>query len=244
MNDPDREFRAAAYDEYRRYCGREPVAPGSTGNPYHRRLIRRHLRLSPDSSILEIGCGDGGFLEELQRAGFRNLRGVDLSAEQVAQARAKGLAGVASGDSLAYLRSCDAASVSAVVALDMMEHLTRSEAFEVGREVFRVLIPRGRWIVHVPNAESPLFGRIRYGDLTHEMAYTASSLSQLFRMVGFVRFAFFEDTPVVHGPGSLLRRVAWHALRTLLRTMLFVETGRRGTDAIFSQGVLAIADKT
>ena len=38
----------------------------------------------------------------------------------------------------------------------------------------RALKPGGRWILHTANAESPFYGRVRYGDITHEQAFTQS----------------------------------------------------------------------
>jgi predicted SAM-dependent methyltransferase len=71
------------------------------------------------------------------------------------------------------------ASVDAIIAFDVQEHFTRDEAIQLLDEVFRVLNADGRFIAHSPNAETPLFGRTRYGDLTHEMAYTRTPLTQL-----------------------------------------------------------------
>ncbi len=40
-----------------------------------------------DSEILEVGCGNGLFLEELQQRGFQNLTGVDYSEEMIVKAQ-------------------------------------------------------------------------------------------------------------------------------------------------------------
>jgi 2-polyprenyl-3-methyl-5-hydroxy-6-metoxy-1,4-benzoquinol methylase len=42
--------------------------------------------LSFDSSILEVGCGNGLLLEELQRRGYSRLTGTDYSTEMIAKA--------------------------------------------------------------------------------------------------------------------------------------------------------------
>jgi len=52
-------------------------------------LTRRALRvcdLAPDSCLADIGCGPGGTLKNLGRAGFRNLTGIDCSEALLAQA--------------------------------------------------------------------------------------------------------------------------------------------------------------
>ena len=47
--------------------------------------------LKDDSPILDAGCGTGGFLEALGRAGYRSLEGFDFSEEAVRICRSKGL---------------------------------------------------------------------------------------------------------------------------------------------------------
>lgn len=43
-----------------------------------------------------------------------------------------------------------------------------------------MLKPAGRWIVQVPNGESPFFGRVRRGDLTHRRAWRLVRLAYRF----------------------------------------------------------------
>ena len=43
--------------------------------------------LNPESPILEIGCGNGLILDELQKRGFLQLAGADYSAEMIAKAQ-------------------------------------------------------------------------------------------------------------------------------------------------------------
>jgi cyclopropane fatty-acyl-phospholipid synthase-like methyltransferase len=56
--------------------------------------------------------------------------------------------------------------------MDVIEHLTRQELFDLLDSVYRVLAPGGVCLVHVPNAEGLYGMRIRYGDFTHELAFS------------------------------------------------------------------------
>ena len=47
--------------------------------------------LAPEAPILELGCGPGHMLRFLQAHGFRELTGIDVSAEQVRLAAASGI---------------------------------------------------------------------------------------------------------------------------------------------------------
>jgi SAM-dependent methyltransferase len=166
---------------------------------------------------------------------------VDRSPEQVAEAKRLGINGVVEGDILEYLGSTSDASQDVVLAFDVIEHFTREELLPLVDEVHRVLKPGGRWIIHTPNGESPLSNRIRYGDLTHEQAFTRTSLGQLLLSSGFRSLECYEDTPVVHGVASALRFIVWKAIRGMLRVYLAAETGNSGASAIFTQNLLAVA---
>lgn len=54
------------------------------------RALARHLK-QPDAPILDIGCGTGLSGLALRAEGFSTIDGIDLSAEMLEQARAKGI---------------------------------------------------------------------------------------------------------------------------------------------------------
>jgi SAM-dependent methyltransferase len=204
-------------------------------------MIARHFPPDRDAPILDLGCGGGAILYFAQQAGYRNARGVDVSAEQVEAARRLGVENVAHGDLLEALRGLADASQAAVVSFDVIEHLTREELIEVIDEVHRVLAPAGRWIVHVPNAESPFFGRIRYGDPTHETAFTRESITTLLLASGFRGVECFESAPVRHSLRGWVRWALWKAIRAGLRLYLAAETGDTGRRSLFTQNMLVVA---
>jgi predicted TPR repeat methyltransferase len=167
------------------------------------------------------------------------VSGIDVSHEQIARAHALGLFEAERGAIDAFLGDAGTGSLDVVLLIDVLEHLTREELFSVLDQVARVLRPGGVCIAHVPNAEGLYGMRIRYGDLTHEQAFTAGSMSQAFRTVGFQTVAAFEDRPVVHGLRSLVRRALWEAGTLPHRVLLAAETGAWG--AILSQNLVVRA---
>lgn len=223
-----------------------PLAPETLDGlrpraPYLRRVILRHFPADKDARILDLGCGHGALIHFARELGYRNVNGVDGSPEQVVTARRLGIDGVQEGDLEKTLASQPAASLDVVVAFDVIEHFTRQELLPLVDEVRNVLKPGGRWIIHVPNGESPFGGRMRYWDLTHELAFTRMSLGQLLLSSGFARVECFEDAPVVHGVKSAIRYAMWSAIRSMLRLYIAAETGDTGRQAIFSQNLLAVA---
>jgi cyclopropane fatty-acyl-phospholipid synthase-like methyltransferase len=216
------------------------LAPRSS---YLRHLVRQHFPADKDAVVLDLGCGHGAVIHFARELGYRNLRGIDGSPEQVTAAMQLGIEGVEEGDLLHALEAQADASLDVVVAFDVMEHFTRDELLPFVDQVRRVLRPGGRWIIHVPNGESPFAGRIRFGDLTHELAFTRTSLNQLLLSSGFSSVRCFEDTPIVHGAQSAVRWVLWKMFRGVLRLYIAAETGDTGNAHIFSQNLLAVAIK-
>lgn len=220
-----------------------PVTPESLRGcePYLRSLIRKHFPARRDADILDLGCGYGALLYFCRQEGYMRVSGVDRSPQQVRSAAQLGIEGVREGDLLETLRSLAEGSQDVVVAFDVLEHFTKEELLPLIDQVRRVLRPGGRWIIHVPNGESPFHGRIRYGDFTHETIFTRTSLAQVLHASGFTEVRTFEDKPIVHGMTSLLRRVLWEFLRPLLLLYLAVETGGLDRQSILSQNLLAVA---
>ena len=208
-----------------------------------RKVVRDHFPPSREATILDLGCGHGLLVHEARRAGYRDVSGVDASPEQVAFAERLGVAGIRAGDAFASLAALAPDSQDAIICFDVLEHLTRDELFAMIEAVHRALRPGGRWIVHSCNAESPFFGRVRYGDLTHEQAFTRVSLRQALMGCGFAEVRCYEDAPVPGRPGGTARWIAWKVLRLFLVALLMAESGGDGHRAILSQNLLAVAFK-
>lgn len=207
--------------------------------PYLRRLVREHFPQRTDAAILDLGCGHGALIHVARALGYTNIGGVDGSPSQVEASRRLGIEGVRYGDMFEVLRALPPASLDAAVSFDVLEHLDRDEIIAFTDEVARVLKQGGRWIVHVPNGASPFAGAALYSDLTHELAFTAESMTQLALSSGFRSVAFAEDEPVAHGAKSWLRLLAWRAIRACLRFYLRAETGAVA-HPVLTQNFLAV----
>jgi hypothetical protein len=85
--------------------------------------------------------------------------------------------------------------------------------------------------------------RIRYGNITHELSFTRTSLSQLLLSSRFLKIDCYEDQPILRSANSAIRWSLWKVVRSFLRFNLAIETGDTGRKAIFSQNFLAVAFK-
>jgi SAM-dependent methyltransferase len=232
-------FRARLYGAYVTSGQASPAQAGRI--PRHlSALVRQHAPSDRDSVILDLGCGNGSLIAALKAAGYHRVRGIDGSAEQVALAHALGHPEVEQGDLLAELRR-HVHDVDAIFLLDVLEHLTRDELTTVLDACSHALRPGGGLVIHVPNAEGLHGMRMRYGDLTHELAFTAASIRQVLRVCGFERVECYEDTPVLHGVKSAVRLMLWKLTTLTARLQLLAETGQRCH--LLTQNLYAVARK-
>jgi 2-polyprenyl-3-methyl-5-hydroxy-6-metoxy-1,4-benzoquinol methylase len=144
--------------------------------PYYRWITRDWLPDDLSSPVLDIGCGAGQFVYFLTQCGYTSVTGIDVDRAQVELGRALGL-NLHNEECLAYLRQSQA-EYRLVAFLDVLEHLTDQERYAVLKSLTARLVVGGRVIMSVPNAESPVGLACRYGDVTHETAFTAVSLGQ------------------------------------------------------------------
>ena len=202
-------------------CAEKQFAPRKK---YMDAVIGRHFPADRNARVLDVGCGHGALMYFLGRHGYKNAVGVDDSEEQVELAARLGVSGVSRADGLEFLRAAETASADVICLFDVMEHLTRQEMWELVKEVRRVLGGRGMCIGHVPNAGGIFGMAVRYGDLTHEQAFTAASLAQVFGCLGY-GVDCYEDKPSLHGVLSAARRLIWEAGTAPIRLLRAAEKG-------------------
>ncbi len=183
--------------------------------------------LPPDraAAIIDIGCGSGGFVYYLQRAGFTRVAGVDLSEEQVAAASALGIPGIVREDFRISLAGRPG-KFGLVVARDVLEHFPRDETPDILRLIREALAEGGTCLIQTVNAESPFSLRYRWRDLTHETAFSSASLRTALLLAGFREVEAYPAPPVFRlGIASAVRLMLWKMVSAAWRLALFAESG-------------------
>jgi len=181
--------------------------------------------LPNSAAILDLGCGDGKLLAHLKSSGFMNARGVDCSAEQAQTAVARGVA-AEQGDLFETL-AANPGAYDAILAIDVIEHMTKPELARLGRLLRTALRPGGLLVLQTPNGEGVGARRIVYGDLTHETIFNQSSLGQYLRAFGFTNLRFRETGPVPHSLNGRIRWIGWRVLRLISQLVSLIQTGHR-----------------
>lgn len=143
-------------------------------------VLLGELPLPPAAArALDLGCGTGRFLQELQ--GRWPAAGVDLAEVALGYCRARGLRGLVQA-SAGQIPFADG-TFGLVTCLDVLYHRAVGDQGAVLREIRRVLAPGGWLLVRVP-AYRWLFSP---HDLAEHGArrYTAGALQDLLRAEGF-----------------------------------------------------------
>ena len=133
--------------------------------------------------VLDIGCGEGFFLEHLKQNGI-NAEGVDLSPEAAKKAAAKGLS-VTCGDAIEFAEK-KPGTYDGVYMSHMAEHLDYKQITSLFFAVFKCLKPGGVFVVVTPDIKN-----LRditdgfWNDPTHVRPYPIPALKQIFEKAGF-----------------------------------------------------------
>lgn len=173
--------------------------------------------------VLDLGSGTGELCRLAQDSGARHVVGVNLSQDEIDFARQRVGAEFVCQDIADYLEACAPASVDRIYALNILEHLDKDTLVRVLEGAYRCLRDGGELIGMVPNATSPFGGMTRYWDITHQLAFTPSSIRQLARLVGFHEMDFRECGPIPYGLVSSIRYGLWQGIRGLIWAYFMIE---------------------
>lgn len=138
----------------------------------------------PELPVLDVGCGRGEFLALLRDAGVVP-RGLDLNADFVEECRAGGYDAVL-GDAAEYLTTLPEASLRAVTAFHVVEHLPMPALIRFVAAAYRAIAPGGGLILETPDPANLAVGAHRFWfDPTHLRPLPSALLSFIVRDAGF-----------------------------------------------------------
>lgn len=196
---------------------------------FNRRILSDHLPATRDGPVLDIGCGMGFAMLYLLEEGYEPVQGIDIDAGQVQSCLAKGLVVFQVENATQFVEQ-RIDHYGLILAMDLLEHLPPPDQLGLARAVYRALLPGGRFICSVPNANSAVAARQRYNDFTHHASFTEHSLDFLLFNAGFqqIQVSSYEFYQPPHekglGPQHFARRR--HFLSYLVRE--YLRRGIRG----------------
>ncbi len=151
---------------------------------FYQRVLRSYLPAERNAPILDVGCGTGYVLLALKELGYTRAEGVEADESQVVACTTKGLSVQLTQDTRSYLAS-QAGRFHLILALDLIEHIPVDQQLEFVHALLTALVPGGKLICTVPNANSILASRYRYICWTHHASFTEHSLDFLLYNAGF-----------------------------------------------------------
>jgi len=136
------------------------------------------------SSVVDLGCGRGEFLELLREHGV-TAQGVDLDLDMVLLCRDKGL-DVVREDAFAHLAARADESVGGIFSAQFIEHLPPGRIVELVKLCQRKLAPGGRLVLETPNpACLMVFADSFYRDFSHVQPIHSDTMKFLLEATGF-----------------------------------------------------------
>lgn len=164
--------------------------------------------IGPAMRVLDVGCGQGFFLEECRRRGAE-AEGIELNSTAAAAGRAKGFE--VHEEMLEDFANRHVAKFDVVSLFQVLEHV--AAPVELAAQAFRCTTPTGRLIIAVPNMDG-LVGKVDPVPSNvpphHLSRWTTRSLQALAARLGASVECFLYEPAYDHLPGFLQERMfAW-----------------------------------
>ena len=190
------------------YVALEAALRGSSADIGARQ--RRYLQIVHDAlgsvagadrapvQVLDLGCGRGEWLSLLRDDGLR-ARGIDSDTGMLALGRAQGL-DIVHGDLLDHLATHADASIGAITAFQVVEHLPLPALLQLLAQAHRVLAPGGVLILETPNPENLQVAAYGFWlDPTHQRPLPPPLLHVLATHHGYAPVAIVRSNPWPEG---------------------------------------------
>ena len=179
---PARETVIGAYEKAAFDSGQESLFASRT---YARIVAGQLKQLGSHKTALDIGAGDGRFLESLLALGFSEVIGVEPSAAAVAQADRKAQGLIRQG--LFRAEDFEPGAFDQITCFQVMEHLWGPT--QMASDAFALLRPGGLFLTVVHDVEalptrllgtrSPIF------DIEHLQLFSRATIASLLQRSGF-----------------------------------------------------------
>jgi SAM-dependent methyltransferase len=188
----------------------------------YRHNYKEFLPKNKEANILEVGCGQGYFLDFLGERGYQNILGVDLSREAIEFCLERGLSKVKLiNDLQEFLNTSQ--MYDFVVLNDVIEHFPKQEVLTNLEKIREKMNIGGTIIIKTGNMSSLAGLKIRYNDFTHETGFTEFSLSQVLNVGGFSDIMIYPFVFPKNRIVRIIRTAGQSVLHVLWKTIFFFE---------------------
>lgn len=172
-----------------------------------------HLPQNKGAKILDFGCGMGHFIYFLEKSGYTNFLGIDISEEAIKFCQNNVSKKVILITDPQKFFEEKKENFDVIVLNDVIEHLPKNEIISILIMLKNRLREDGSLIAKTSNAGSITGSYMRYHDFTHEINFTEQSLRQVLLLAGFSKV---DIMPIKYYKATNIKR----ALRLFLNYWL------------------------
>jgi len=150
----------------------------------HKKFLKEFNNLPLGTKVLDIGCGVGEFIAELQKRGCQ-VWGVDFNKNHTEIARNKfGLKNIYTMDFYDFLKKEDLPQFDIITFFGLLEHI--DNPFELVQEVKKIIKPNGIIATSAPSKENLVVYMNSIDFPPHHLSqWNREAISKLFQKIGF-----------------------------------------------------------
>ncbi len=179
--------------------------------------IRNKFKLNNNLKILEVGFGNGNFLNYCKQSNC-DVYGVEIIKELLDRATNAGFSVSNDIDNIPHKKTFDL-----IVCFDVLEHIESEKVVDFLKKLEGILNYDGAIIIRTPNGSSPLGLANQHGDITHVNIVTATKMGHWCNSSGLVlKYQKGDIYPIYNGkllkiPSRFVKRVLQLLIERLLR---------------------------
>lgn len=223
------------YDRYDQFKDWTPASFGACSPgmaDYYRAELARHGMDVNGKRVLEIGFGNGEFLQFARTAGGE-VHGIEIQPALLERARTHGFS--VHGDLDAGIAALSG-PVDLFALFDVLEHLAPEETIALLQKLAGVAAPSGALLVaRFPNGDSPFSLPLQNGDFTHRLAIGAGIAHRMLTLGGW-RIVHLGDPAWPRDVATRIRVALRRAAELMIGSLFW---GRQRPSTLFHNYILA-----
>jgi 2-polyprenyl-3-methyl-5-hydroxy-6-metoxy-1,4-benzoquinol methylase len=186
---------------------------------FAKELTRTKTNFSKGSKVLEIGFGNGKFLQYAKLNGW-DIYGTEANVDLVNLAKDRGF----NAFCVDNLNQFDSDFFDLVVAFDVLEHIPQDQILYFLNDVKRVIKSGGVFIARFPNGDSPFGLSSQHGDITHVTTIGSNKIKYFCKKIGVELVYSGGEAEVIIGrnPISVIRRFIGFYLKMIINFSYYI----------------------
>jgi len=168
--------------------------------------LKNTLPKDTESKILDIGCGFGSLMQQFKNIGYKNTSGIDLNTESINYCKEKGF-DVELINNIGEYSETNSDKFDFATMTHVIEHIKKEEIIDTLINIRKMLRPGGTLYIATPNGQAKSGAYWMFEDFTHEVIFTAGSLSYVLKAAGFSEVEFIDKDGVENSRVKIFKKI-------------------------------------